>query len=220
MIYRLSEEEIRKYTSVPFENISQSIKNEMAIPTYLHYNPLIKWLLWERYVRIARLGKFNKNMTVLEFGCGIGVFLPTLCRQCGEVFAIDLFPQYAKNLSKELNLTITFIENISDLQDEKLDLIIAADVMEHLEDPLSYIKILKDKLKGNGKLIVSGPTENSIYKIGRAFAGFHKFSDYHHTNIDNLKMIIKKNGFDLTKTITLPFIFPPYLFKVCEFIKS
>jgi 2-polyprenyl-3-methyl-5-hydroxy-6-metoxy-1,4-benzoquinol methylase len=157
---------------------------------------------------------------VLEFGCGIGVFLPTLCEQCGEVFAIDLFPQYAKNLCKDLNLTVTFIENISDLPDEKLDLITAADVMEHLEDPLAYINIFKKKLKNGGKLIVSGPTESSVYKIGRTVAGFRKFGDYHHTNINDLKKIIRQNGFDLIKTISLPFVFPPYLFKVCEFIKS
>ena len=38
----------------------------------------------------------------------MGLFLPTLCRSAGSVYAIDLFPQYAQKLCSELGLNVAF----------------------------------------------------------------------------------------------------------------
>ena len=189
----------------------------MAIPSYLHWNPLIRWLMWRRYEYISYLSGYLRKMSVLEFGCGTGVFLPELATKCTNVYAIDLFPEYAKILCKELNLEVCFKDNMTELQDASLDIIIAADVLEHLNDNEldEYLAMFSKKLRSSGRLIVSGPTENIIYKIGRTLAGFANKGDYHHTNINKLIATINKR-FDLQRIKSLPFTFPPYLFKVCE----
>lgn len=217
MIHKLPRSKIQEFVSLDVKGISERNKEEMAIPSYLHINPLIRWLMWKRYEFIAELAKPTKDMAVLEFGCGIGVFLPTLSNLAGSIYAIDLFPDYAKNLVKNLRLPVMFIDHLSSLTEESVDIIIAADVMEHLDDPTRYILIFKNKLKRRGKLIVSGPTENIAYKLSRIFAGFGKKEKYHHTNIDELRTVIEKSGFRLIETRTLPFKIPPFLFKIFEF---
>ncbi len=218
MIHKISMQELKDILSEDIPYISDHDKDEMAIPSYLHWNPLIRWLMWRRYEAIAQLAGFLKDMTVLEFGCGVGLFLPELHQQCGQVYAIDLFPEFAKRLNQKFGLNVHFIHDLSEISDHSLDLIIAADVLEHLEanELAQYLKTFAKKLRRSGRLIVSGPTENFVYKIGRFLAGFSGKGDYHHTNVNHLIDRISQT-FELRRTHYLPFRFPPFLFKICEF---
>ena len=220
MVQRIPRRILREITSKEFSRISDHDRDEMAIPSYLHGNLLIRWLMWKRYERIAALANCTKEMTVLEFGCGIGVFLPELDKSAGKVFAIGLFPEYAQILSQKFGLETSFIEDISEIPDNSLDIIVAADVLEHIDEGEqdNILITFSQKLNGGGRLIVSGPTESFVYRIGRIVAGFAGKGDYHHTNIDRLIENIQKH-FILEKINYLPFKIPPYLFKVCKFQK-
>ena len=216
-VERSSLAEIRAATAIAIENISEHDRDEMAIPSYLHANPLIRWLMWKRYDTIAAMLAGGYDKTVLEFGCGVGLFLPHLCRQYGTAYAVDLFPEYAKSLTKNKGITPRFVDTTDALGDSSLDAIVAADVLEHIEDLDQYLALFKQKLKHGGQFVVSGPTENFVYKLGRVVAGFGDKGDYHHTNIDKLIEEISAAGFEPTEIKTLPFPFAPSLFKICNF---
>lgn len=217
MIKRVPQSEIEKILGADF-NIEEHDKDEMAIPSYLHGNPLIRWLLWRKFETIASLCHFHQEMEVLDFGCGTGMFLPELADNCRKVWAIDHFPQYAKELSNRLNLDITFAAGLADIPDRSLDIIVAANVLEHLQhnELMDCLAGFGKKLRPKGKLVVSGPTENFAYKIGRFIAGFSDKADYHQSNINTLIVDIS-TCFTLQRVRTLPFAFPPYLYKVCAF---
>lgn len=221
MIKKIPVQKLREVASKNVSRISNHDKDEMALPSYLHRNFLIRWLMWRRYEQISYLAAFTGDMSVLEFGCGLGVFLPELDEKCRKVYAIDIFPEYAKLVTKELNLNTHFINNLSEIPNNSLDIIIAADVLEHIKDKelVGYLEVFSEKLQTSGRLIVSGPTENIVYQIGRLIAGFADKGDYHNTNINKLISVIC-SYFDLERTKYLPFRWPPFLFKICEFIKS
>lgn len=220
MITRIPRHEIEKVTSIPIEDINEHDRDEMAIPTYLHYNPLIRWLMWKRYDCLADMLEGNVSGTALEFGCGIGLFLPELSKQYGKVYAIDLFPQYAIRMAREKKVNITFIEKMDEVEDGSLDVIVAADVLEHIDNLDDYLHLLDRKLKSSGQFLVSGPTESALYKLGRLLAGFGDKADYHHTNIYQLTDAIEKFGFQKGEVVNLPFPFVPPLFKLCTFTKT
>jgi len=203
--------------------IHQDELDEMAIPTYLHQNRSINWLFWSRLGTIIALASQKRFSAVLDFGCGIGILLPTLCSISNvKVHATDLHPEFAIELARVRKLDVAFHEAgdiMNGLVSNSLDLIIAADSMEHLENPAEYLEIFKDKLTANGRLIISGPTENWIYRLGRIVAGFGGKSGYHHTNVYILKDIIMGAGFKCTFGCSLPFHFP-VLFKVYVFEKE
>ncbi len=220
---------IRKITRQELQSIVEKGKNlvaaadrdEMAIPSYLHWNPLIRWLVWRRYEVIAVLAGFKPDMTVLEFGCGPGMFLPELSARCRTVYAVDLFPQYARELCRRKKLPVQFSDSVDAVSDSSLDLVIAAQVLEHMEkdELIRYLDLFSRKLKPEGRLLLSGPTENFAYKIGRILAGFGGKGDYHHSNADTV-MDTVSCVFVLKRIRTLPFFFPPYLYKVCEYEPS
>jgi len=216
-LQRLPQELIVEILELQVDGLSEHQRDEMAIPSYLHANPLIRWLMWRRYEVIAALAAFDRSMTVLEFGCGVGLFLPTMARECARVYAVDLFPQFAEQLAARLGLSIAFVAAVEEIPDASLDRIIAADVLEHLEEPAAYFDLFVRKLKPGGELVVSGPSENLVYRIGRLVAGFGDKGDYHHTNIDRLAEDIARAGFAPVACVPLPFRFLPVLFKVCSF---
>lgn len=218
MIKRLAREQIRSITSMKVEDISDHDRDEMAIPSYLHINPLIRWLMWKRYDQVAAIMD-ERNRTALEFGCGIGLFLGELCKRCEKVYAIDLFPQYAMENCRQQGLEVTFAEDIEAIEDGSIDVIVAADVLEHITELDACLERFERKLRDGGQLLVSGPTENSLYRIGRLVAGFAGKADYHHTNIYALAENIQSHGFDLEKTVNLPVPFAPPLFRICAFRK-
>jgi 2-polyprenyl-3-methyl-5-hydroxy-6-metoxy-1,4-benzoquinol methylase len=192
---------------------------EMAVDTYLHYNPLIRWLMWTRLKATVDFALLDKTKEVLDFGCGIGLMLPTLAKYAKIVYAMDLFPQFAKKLAEIKQVAVHFIDSLSVINNGSLGIIFATDVIEHLDDPKGFIKTFGSKLIPGGQLIISGPTETVIYRIGRFLAGFHKKGDYHHWNINDIEQICISNGFKLVKKRRLPFSFLPSLFNILLFVK-
>lgn len=219
MIERTSIADIQAATNTAIDNISEHDRDEMAIPSYLHSNPLIRWLMWKRYETIAAMLKPGSNKQALEFGCGVGLFLPHLLANYDQVFALDLFPQYAQSLMQQKNIQPSFINSLNDVEDASLDTIVAADVLEHIEELDDYLALFHRKLKTDGQLLVSGPTENALYQLGRVIAGFGDKGDYHHTNIDKLITAISSAKFRCLETKKLPLPVLPSLFKICHFRK-
>ncbi len=217
-IIKPSYQYIEVLTKTEFEGINSSIKDEMAIPSYTHKNPLIRWLMWKRYETIFKISNLNNTQVVYEFGCGIGLFLPTLFRYSKKVYATDIYPQFAKKLCHDYNLEISFVDSIEEIK-EDLDLIISADVLEHIEDIKPLILKWHKKLKKNGKLIISGPTENFIYKVCRFIAGFSDKGGYHIYNIKDILETVKSHGYKLKTQKSLP-VRPLELFRILEFTKA
>jgi len=213
-VKKLSPPDIQRILAATRADIPERDRDEMAIPSYTHGNPLIRWLMWRRYEEIARLALLAPGETVLEFGCGIGLFLPTLAGEGRRVSAIDLFPQFARTLTQQLHLDVAFPERIEAIPDHSQDLIVAADVLEHVDDLPGWVRAFHTRLKPGGRMLVSGPTENVAYRIGRFVAGFSGKGEYHHTDIADIRQVFEAGGFRVTDRANLPFALPPHLFQV------
>ena len=68
---------------------------------------------------------------------------------------------------------------------------------------------LASKLKPDGVLIISGPSESALYRLGRKIAGFD--AHYHETNIFAIEEAAKAE-LELVDVRSLPPIFP--LFRI------
>lgn len=172
--------------------------DEAAFPAYSHKNPLINWLFWQRLHKVITHIENNQYENILDFGCGSGVMLPFLSNISKQVIAIDvdLLPiqsvQKYIPISNNVQIKDATKINITDLPKDSFDLIIALDVLEHVQDLPKTLSELFTLLKPNGQLIVSGPTENILYQIGRKIAGPEYSGAYHERGIAEIKDEIKK----------------------------
>ena len=171
---------------------------EAALPAYAHKNPLIDWLFWER-VKIAYKFVLTKNPSgkVLDFGCGSGVVSYMLAKKGIPVVACDLEfgPLQLVKSKIEFPSDISFIEGdilSQNLKDDSFDVILALDVLEHIDHLEPYITLFNRLLAPNGVLLISGPTENLFYKIGRKMAGNRFTGDYHLKSISTIKDLVEK----------------------------
>jgi SAM-dependent methyltransferase len=140
---------------------------------------------------LAKLLKFSRPVErrrVLDFGCGEGAFLPSLCRNFKDVVAVDVDVAAASALAGHYGL-----ENLCILQayaptlpfaDGVFDFIVAADVLEHVQDLDPVVKELSRLLAPGGRLVISAPSENVLYELGRKVFGFTKPDDHFHTPRD------------------------------------
>ncbi len=96
---------------------------------------------------------------VLEVGCGPGVFYKPWNKLNVDWFGTDINPFWSefgqKNEVPISNQPIDLIEN-------KFDVIMAHQVIEHVEDPLKFMKTIKSLLKPRGVIHLELPNQFSL----------------------------------------------------------
>ena len=168
--------------------------DESGFPAYSHLNPLINWLFWQR-LRTAMnyIEKYTPYENILDFGCGSGVMLPFLAQHVRQVTAIDIDLVPLESLKKHIPLAenVQVLDanqiSLSQLTPKSFDLINALDVLEHVDDLSTTLHDLLHLLKPGGRLLVSGPTENIFYQMGRKLAGPQFSGDYHERGTAEIK---------------------------------
>jgi 2-polyprenyl-3-methyl-5-hydroxy-6-metoxy-1,4-benzoquinol methylase len=160
----------------------------MAVPSYCHRNPLIRWLFWRRLDQAWRLAGVRPGEAVFDFGIGSGVLLPSLQPLARRVAGSDLHLAPAREMAAHLGMSVELVETGAlakwvAANGGRFDCVFALDVLEHVETAeLRELSDLFRQLLGpKGRLIVSGPTETFAYRVGRKLAGFR--NDYHHRTI-------------------------------------
>lgn len=148
----------------------------------------------------------GKGKTAIEFGCALGAASRVLSDFGYQVTATDV-SNYAVKKAKKFSSNIKFIQQ--DIQEqlktkEYFDLVVAFDVIEHLEQPEKAIKNMFHLVKKGGLVICSTPND---YEYARKIPS--------HVNVkDPLKWreLFKKAGFKQVKTYQRTFI--PFLYRL------
>ncbi len=192
--------------------------DEIGFPAYSHANPLINWLFWKRlHTVINHIERGAPYKRALDFGCGSGVMLPFLSEASGEVVAADIDLVPLENVRRHIPLAPNVKvmnasgNSLAALPAASFDLIIALDVLEHVRDLPGTLTALLRLLEPGGQLVISGPTENALYRFGRRLAGPEFSGDYHERGIDEIRR-------ELTRQVRLEHIatlyWPAPLFEI------
>lgn len=188
---------------VPADIITEFGEANSRTPTlYAHPKTILRTLFWERLVQIERLILANvgreERARCLDFGGGGGMFLPALSRLFESVTLVDLAPDQARYIMDRYKLeNVNIVEQdivSSSPPEEKWNVVVAADVLEHfrsLREPIAYIRSC---LKDGGYLFTSLPRENWIYEFGRWIFGVQKPEDHYHRAKD-VERVLATSGF-------------------------
>jgi 2-polyprenyl-3-methyl-5-hydroxy-6-metoxy-1,4-benzoquinol methylase len=95
---------------------------------------------------------------VLDLGCATGTTGAALkARQDAEVVGIELEPDYAREAATRLDRVIVADAQQPPELEGRFDVLIAADILEHLTDPWSALRAYARLLEPGGTAIVSLP---------------------------------------------------------------
>lgn len=166
----------------------QGIFDEQALPAYTNPNPLMRYLFWQRVKFVMGYINDLKNYDLcMDFGCGLGVMIPFLTNKAANIIAVDLDTSLLQKIGNEQKWkNVHYFQRIDNLAKYfgKVDLILAMDVLEHVQNLDETLANFKKLLSPQGSIIITGPTENVLYKIGRRIANYS--GDYHRTDIYNI----------------------------------
>jgi 2-polyprenyl-3-methyl-5-hydroxy-6-metoxy-1,4-benzoquinol methylase len=209
----ISDDYVKGYDRA-FREIENTLPEEFyeaALPSYTHRNRLMSWLFWKRLDTALSLAGDPSGKSVLDFGCGSGVTFKYLNDRGASVTGCDnRTVVLARKVSEMLGTEAELFDDLFKIEGRKFDLIFALDVLEHMEDLGPFIEKFRELANDGARLIVSGPTENLLYKAGRLLAGFS--GEYHVTNIFDIEKRLGDKGL---KREALRVLYPPVsLFRI------
>ena len=158
------------------------------------------WFLARNFIIhqvITSYFKGKKNLKILDMGCGSGHNLKMLS-EFGEVFALEPDKQIAKYAQSEnpnCKIIIGAMPDDNPLCDEKFDLIVSLDVLEHIEDDKKTLIELEKMLNDDGKIIITVPALQFLYGPTDVLA--HHYRRYNKTMLKTLIKSLQSNKIKL-----------------------
>lgn len=158
---------------------------ETCVPSYCHKNWLAAYVSWQRLFKAVDLAKHSRPNPerVLDFGSSVGELGHLLKPTCENYEFVEQDEAAAAYLFSRLPHASRV--SLDQVTDRTYDWIFAIDSLEHNDNFAELVQQISTKLTDNGIFVLSGPTENGLYKLGRKIAGFS--GDYHKTNIYDIE---------------------------------
>jgi len=169
-----------------------------------------KFVTEEHGTHVKIIKYVGKNKRILDVGCATGYLARRLIESDNEVYGIEIDPEAAEEAKKYCkDVIVADVESLKELPypERFFDVIICADILEHLKRPDQVLWMLKKYLKCDGLLIVSLP--NVAYWRVRLNLLFGRFNyeevgimDKTHLRFFTIKTgkdLIQKCGFNIIK---------------------
>ena len=144
----------------------------------------------------------------LDFGCGEGAFSQRLADAGCKVDACDIdADSFKASVHQFIRLDINK-EHISDNFTRKYDIVVAMEIIEHLENPWKFIRDIKTLLAPEGIIVLSTPNISNFasrlrFMMRGSFLSFEQagWTYGHITPLTSLQLeyIFKQNGLTILK---------------------
>ncbi len=149
--------------------------------------------------RVKLINKFTpKNGSVLEIGSGYGFFLEEVRKHGHKVIGIEISNErreYSKKITNVKVLNVNLNEQI--LSIGKFDTIALFQVLEHIIDPVIFLKNITKLVKPNGKVIIEVPNFNDFQlELNKAYSEWYwQRAHIHYFSPKMLKHVLLCAGF-------------------------
>jgi SAM-dependent methyltransferase len=140
-------------------------------------NPLVQ--TYEAYLDQIEVHKSPGS--ILDIGCGTGLFLSVARRRGWEPFGIDASEEATRHASEHFGLD-PWVGEFADFssEDRKFDVITGWDIIEHTREPVKLLETMRSSLAPDGIVALSTPNQKSILDL---LAGaFYRLSGGLHTS--------------------------------------
>jgi 2-polyprenyl-3-methyl-5-hydroxy-6-metoxy-1,4-benzoquinol methylase len=180
-----------------------------------YYRPLLEGYLNNNRFSRYRLKKVfemytpKPNERVLDIGCGVGTFTLELARMGVDVVGLDYSEEsisICRRLTQEQNLKAEFVRadaTDTKLDSESFDVVLAADLVEHLYPDVfkKLISETKRLLKPGGKLLIWTPNPGHIFEFLKQRNIILKRDEGHigYKTLKQLKDELSAQGFKIAR---------------------
>lgn len=159
---------------------------ETCVPSYCHRNWLAAGVSWLRLFEAADLaGRVKPNAQgALDFGASVGELAHIVKPRIQHYDYIEQNDEASTFLQSRIQGANR--RSLESAPAHFYDWVFAIDALEHNDNFAELLRALAEKLTPGGVLVLSGPTENALYRLGRRIAGFE--GGYHKTTIYEIEV--------------------------------
>lgn len=169
-------------------------------------SPLVRW--FRDRVQLAKVKDYKQYIpekaSIIEIGAGSGILIESLQRFGPDTWKLTANEFEMKRLKRLEGKGIHFkLGNFEHIEfEEKYDVIIMNQLIEHLYDPDKILKRCYDILNPGGIVIIETPNYRSLdHKLFRKkyWGGYHIPRHFNIYNDKTLKRHVEKHGFEVVK---------------------
>ncbi len=175
-----SEEEIRKMFSELYTTGGGSVPELKSYYGFCYDdepdNPLVQ--TYESYLDLIEV--HHEPGSILDIGCGTGLFLSVARRRGWEPYGIDGSEEATHHARERFGLD-PWVGDFEDFsaEDRRFDVITGWDIIEHAREPVKLLEAMRRSLAPDGIIALSTPNQKSILDL---LAGaFYRVSGGRHT---------------------------------------
>lgn len=156
----------------------------------------------------SELSKLNRVQSILDVGCGAGVLTKMIAdfTKPDKVLGVDIsqvMVDTANKLNTDKNIDYKAVDIYKFNASNKYDLVTCADIIEHVEDDVEFLKILS---KFSNKIIIRVPMEDSIFNLLFKKLGISdelkktelQYGHIHHYSVVSFLDLIKKANLEVS----------------------
>jgi 2-polyprenyl-3-methyl-5-hydroxy-6-metoxy-1,4-benzoquinol methylase len=150
---------------------------------------------------LDHIGRFVKaqGSSLLEIGCGTGDFLVEARTRGFEVFGIEFSSAAAATANERLGSIVVETGEVHETHfgDSSFHVVAFADVIEHVRDPVRFLRQIHRFLRPGGLLFLVTPSIDSWSRrlLGQNWMEY-KLEHLYYFGNESLSYLLKRSGFD------------------------
>tara|TARA_A100001011_G_scaffold385688_1_gene460138 strand:+ start:228 stop:1103 length:876 start_codon:yes stop_codon:yes gene_type:complete len=146
--------------------------------------------------RLTAYRQFYVGKRLVEFGCGEGSFLEAVNSFAISAVGVELEKEFVTRINK---LGIECRNDLKTTSEQEFDSLFCFHTLEHLSDPIRFLREFKDKVSKTGHIIIEVPHANDFllrYLQNKPFKDFTLWSQHLilHTRA-SLEVFLKAAGY-------------------------
>ena len=170
-----------------------------GIPIFAH-----KGLHQHAFDFMVASGILEGDIKILELACGAGAMTQRLSDIGKSVLALDALPENFKAKGNTIESRFSDLnKDFSAPYKGQFDLIVAMEIIEHLESPRAFLRSCSECLKPNGVLFLTMPNVDSSFSITSLALKncFHRFNDLYLKNDGHIMPITRHQFLEASKDV-------------------
>jgi SAM-dependent methyltransferase len=154
--------------------------------------------------QIEEFAEQSGNKRVLEIGCATGALLEFLVWRGWETRGVEISIKQAEYARKKRSLDVSTVPlEENHFPASHFSLVIASHLIEHLNDPVSFIREVRRILIPGGRLLVTTPNTASFQ--AKLFGNKWRSAIFDHLYLfskETLTRLLEQEGFSIEKAVT------------------
>jgi len=138
---------------------------------------------------------------VLDVGCAAGFFLQVMAEKGWRTTGLEIAVPMLAHATSVLGLTDMHRGDLLsvDLPAGQFDVVTLWDVVEHLEDPVQHLRVVRRLLADDGILVLETQDVSSRFArlLGRRWQHYKHEEHLHHFHPESLRRLLARAGFEI-----------------------